>query len=77
MGDLRECVISEILCYFQGKMNTMEHDLIVKTVTTYYSESDIGIAKKLLFDKCCDTKIRYITYHNDKAMHDCQDIITR
>ena len=77
MGDLRECVISEILCYFQGKMNTMEHDFIVKAVTTYYSESDIGIAKKLLFDKCCDTKIRYRTYHNDKAMHDCQDIINK
>ena len=77
MGDLRECVISEILCYFQGKMNTMEHDFIVKAVTTYYSESVIGIAKKLLFDKCCDTKIRYRTYHNDKAMHDCQDIINK
>ena len=77
MGDLRECVISEILCYFQGKMNTMEHDFIVKAVTTYYSESDIGIAKKLLFDKCCDTKIRYRTYHNNKAMHDCQDIINK
>ena len=77
MGDLRECVISEILCYFQGKMNTMEHDFIVKAVTTYYSESDIGIAKKLLFDKCCDTKIRYRAYHNDKAMHDCQDIINK
>ena len=77
MGDLRECVISEILCYFQVKMNTMEHDFIVKVVTTYYSESDIGIAKKLLFDKCCDTKIRYRTYHNDKAMHDCQDIINK
>ena len=77
MGDLRECVISEILCYFQGKMNTMEHDFIVKAVTTYYSESDIGIAKKLLFDKCCDTKIRYRTYHNDKAMHDFPDIINK
>ena len=77
MGDLRECVISEMLCYLQGKMNTMEHDFIVKAVTTYYSESDIGIAKKLLFDKCCDTKIRYRTYHNDEAMHDCQDIINK
>ena len=58
-------------------MNTMEHDFIVKAVITYYSESDIGIAKKLLFDKCCDTKICYRTYHNDKAMHDCRDIINK
>ena len=59
MCELRECVISEISCYFQGKMNTVESDFIMKTVTNYYSETDISIARILLFDKCCDTKIRY------------------
>ena len=76
-GDPRECVISEMLCYFQGTINNVEHDVIMKAVITYYNESDIGIAKKLLFDKCCDTKIRYKTYYNDKAEHDCQDIINK
>ena len=77
MSDLRECVISEVLCYVQGKMSSVEHDVIIKAVTSFYSESEIGHAKKLLFDKCNETKIRYRIYHNEKAKHDCQDIINK
>ena len=77
MSDPRECVISEVLCYVQGKMSSVEHDVIIKAVTSFYGESEIGLAKKLLFDKCCDTKIRYRTYHNEKAKHDCQDIVNK
>ena len=77
MSDLRECVISEVLCYVQGKMSSVEHDVIINAVTSFYSESEIGHAKKLLFDKCNETKIRYRIYHNEKAKHDCQDIINK
>ena len=77
MSDLRECVISEVLCYVQGKMSSVEHDVIIKAVTSFYSESEIGHAKMLLFDKCNETKIRYRLYHNEKAKHDCQDIINK
>ena len=58
-------------------MNTIEHDFIMKADTNYYSETDISVAKKLPFDKCCDSHIRYRIYSNNKAKHDCQDIINK
>ena len=54
MSDLPECVISELLCYIQCKMSSMEHDAIVKSVT--YAEDDIDNAKKLMFEKCKESK---------------------
>ena len=33
MSDPRECVISEVLCYVQGKMSSVKHDVIIKAVT--------------------------------------------
>ena len=77
MSDLRECVISEVLCYVQGKMSSVEHDIIIKAVTSFYGESEIGHAKKLLFDKCSETKTRHRIHHSEKAKHDCQDIINK
>ena len=77
MSDLRECVISELLCYIQCKMNSMEHDAIVKSVTSLYAEDDIDNAKKLMFEKCKESKIRHKNYINDKSKLNCQDIINK
>ena len=55
-------ITSELLCYIQNKMSTNDHDFIIKTVTEFYSETDITSAKKLLFDSCEETALRLITY---------------
>ena len=75
MSDLHECVISEILCYIQCKMSSVEHDVVVKSVTSFYGEDDIDHAKKLMFEKCNGTKIRNKTYKKEKSKLNCQDII--
>ena len=77
MSDLRECVISEVLCYVQGKMSSVEHDVIIKAVTSFYGEGEIGHAKKLFFDKCRESRTRHRIYHIERAKHDCQDIINK
>ena len=77
MSDLRECVISEILCYIQCKMSSVEHDVVVKSVTSFYGEDDIDHAKKLMFEKCKATKIRNKTYKKEKSKLNCQDIINK
>ena len=77
MSDLRECVISEILCYIQCKMSSVEHDVVVKSVTSFYGEDDIDRAKKLMFEKCKGTKIRNKTYKKEKSKLNCQDIINK
>ena len=77
MSDLRECVISELLCYIQCKMSSMENDAIVKSVTSFYAEDDIDNAKKLMFEKCKESKIRHKNYRNEKSKLNCQDIINK
>ena len=77
MSDLRECVISEILCYIQCKMSSVEHDVVVKSVTSFYGEDDIDHAKKLMFEKCKGTKIRNKTYKKEKSKLNCQDILNK
>ena len=73
MCDLR----SPVLCARPGKMSGIEHDVIIRVVTSFYGENEIGHAKKLLFDKCSETKTRHRIYHIEKAKHDCQDIINK
>ena len=58
-------------------MSSVEHDVIIKAVTSFIGESEIDHARKLLFDKCNETKILYRIYHDEKAKHDCQDIINK
>ena len=70
-------ILSEILCYIQSKMNTTEHDFIVKTVGDFYSEDDIHEAKILLFEECIETNMRLKTYRTEAAKHDCVDIINK
>lgn len=70
-------IVSEILCYIQCKMNTSEHDHMVKSVVSFYKEDDIHEAKILLFEECQETKSRLKTYKIDKATKDCTDIINK
>ena len=59
-------------------MNTSEHDFMVKSVVSFYSEDAIHEAKILLFEECIETKLRLKTYRNDeKAKRDCEDIIVK
>ena len=73
----QKMILSEILCYIQSKMNTTEHDFIVKTVGDFYSEDDINEAKILLFEECIETNMRLKTYRTEAAKHDCVDIINK
>ncbi len=75
--DTQEMVISEVLCYIQNKMNTTEHDIMIKAVVSYYRDDVIHEAKILLFEHCRDTKARLITYKIDTAKKDCIDIINK
>ena len=74
---MQRMVISEILCYIQSKMNTTEHDFIIKTVVDFYSEDDIHEAKILLFEECIETNMRLKTYRKEAAKHDCVDMINK
>ena len=70
-------IVSEILCFIQSKMNTSEHDFMVKSVVSFYSEDAIHEAKILLFEECIETKLRLKTYRKEKAKQDCEDIIVK
>ena len=70
-------ITSELLCYIQNKMSTNDHDFIIKTVTEFYSETDITSAKKLLFDSCEETALRLITYRVNGPKLNCRDIISK
>ena len=74
-------VVSEILCFIQGKMNTSEHDFMTKSLVSFYSEDAIHEAKILLFEECVETKLRLKTYRNDQVInlesHDCVDIVIK
>ena len=70
-------ITSELLCYIQNKMSTNDHDFIIKTVTEFYSETDITSAKKLLFDSCEETALRLITYRVNAPKLNCRDIISK
>ena len=58
-------------------MNTSEHDFMVKSVVSFYSEDAIHEAKILLFEECIETKLRLKTYRKEKAKQDCEDIIVK
>ena len=73
----KKMIISKILCYIQSKMNTTEHDFMIKSVVSYFSEDDIHEAKILLFEECKQTNLRLKTYRNDGSKHDCEDIVNK
>ena len=58
-------------------MSTNDHDFIINTVTEFYSETDISFAKKLLFDSCEETALRWITYRVNAPKLNCRDIINK
>ena len=58
-------------------MNTSEHDYMVKSLVSFYSEDAIHEAKILLFEESIETKLRLKTYRNEKAKRDCEDIVMK
>ena len=42
-------IVSELLCYIQNKIDTNDHEYLIKIVSEYYSEREIKDAKALLF----------------------------
>ena len=70
-------IVSEIQCFIQSKMNTSEHDFMIKSVVSFYSEDAIHEAKILLFEECIETKLRLKTYRKEKAKQDGEDIIVK
>ena len=58
-------------------MSTNDHDFIIKTVTEFYSETDITSLKKLRFDSCEETALRLITYRVNGPKLNCRDIISK
>ena len=72
-----EIIVSELLCYFQNKIENLPHDVLIKIVVDFYSKEDIHFTKTLLFDKCKETTIRLKKYNVDSAKLDCRDIINK
>ena len=72
-----EIIVSELLCYFQNKIENLPHDVLIKIVVDFYSKEDIHFTKTLLFDKCKETAIRLKKYNVDSARLDCRDIINK
>ncbi len=70
-------VISEILCYFQNKIDCVNHDFLIKTVTDFYCKEDICRAKGILFAECKETDMRLRKYNVDAAKLDSRDIINK
>ena len=70
-------IVSELLCYIQNKIDTNDHEYLIKIVSEYYSEREIKDAKALLFEKCKMTTIRLKSYNENAAKMDCRDIINK
>ena len=66
-------ITSELLCYIHINLSTTDHDFIIKTVTEFYSETDISI----LFDSCEETALRLITYRVNAPKLNCSYIIIK
>ncbi len=77
MADQTSFIVSEILCYIQNTINNVTHDFIIKTVADFYNSKDIHEAKKLLFDKCEMTTLRFKSFTIDSSKNDCRDIINK
>ena len=69
--------VSELLCYIQNKIDTNDHEYLIKIVCEYYSEREIKEVKALLFDNCKMTTIRRKSYNKNAAKMDCRDIINK
>ena len=69
-------IVSELLCYIQDKMSSIDHELLTKTVSEFYTDIEIHDAKKLLFENCKET-FRFKTYNKDAAKMDCRDMLNK
>ena len=69
-------IVSELLCYIQDKMCSMDHELLIKTISEFYTDIEIHAAKKLLFENCKET-FRFKTYNKDAAKMDCRDMLNK
>ena len=69
-------IVSELLCYIQDKMSSIDHELLIKTVSEFYTDIEIHDAKKLLFENCKET-FRFKTYNKDAAKMDCRDMLNK
>ena len=72
-----DVIVCEVLCYFQNKISTNDHDYVIKSVVDFYNDRDIHNAKKLLFEKCEMTALRFKKYIVNAARKDCRDIIDK
>ena len=70
-------ITTELLCYVQNKMSTNDHEFVIKTVVEFYTEEEINVAKKLLFETCPETALRLKAYRIDAAKLNCRDMINK
>ena len=77
MENHSDIIVCELLCFFQNKISTNDHNYVIQTAVEFYNELDIHRAKKLLFDKCEMTTMRFKKYIVNAATKDCRDIIDK
>ena len=70
-------IVSKLLCYIQNKIDTNDHEYLIKIVCEFYSEREINDAKERLFKTCKMTAIRFKSYNKNAARMDCHDIINK
>ena len=58
-------------------MSTNDHEFVIKTVVEFYTEEEINVAKKLLFETCPETALRLKAYRIDAAKLNCRDMINK
>ena len=51
-GHSREIVVDELLCFLSNKLDILPPSAIIQLKTSFYSDEEIEVAKKRLFDLC-------------------------
>lgn len=68
-------VISEILCFIQNKIDTMDEVSLIQICKSSFTEEDIKKAKSLLFQAIPNSKKMTVRKNKGKNVRDLEDII--
>ena len=72
-GDVRDMIVSNILCYMTTSRYSLRNDDIVRVCIAFYSCDDILKGKDLLFDIIGDRSSR--RRNKERLIHELEDIL--
>ena len=68
-------VHNEVLCYLINKIDIISHDLLVKIASDFYSDDEIEVAKKVLYETCITDARKKIRKGQNKKKTNVADMI--